>query len=670
MPSTNAKGTAAADKVFPYAAAQALVGQMTLDEKLNITRPYSSSRNICSGNTGSVPRLGWPGMCIQDAGNGVRAAELVNSYPSGIHAGASWDRRLTYQRGREMGLEFRRKGASSNIDDRTLHEFYFWPFMDGVRAGAANVMCSYNRVNNTYACENSQLINGLLKTELGFQGFVISDWNAQYGGITGAIAGVDMVMPEDQGGYWVDNITQAISNKSFTEARVDDMATRILAAWYLTGQNATDFPEPGIGIQNLSLPHALIDARSPESKPVLLEGAIAGHVLVKNINNSLPLGKPTILSIFGYDAQPPPTKSIDTEFQLGYESEPEMAKATLGYEAHFSQYAPEGVIFAGGRSGSNSPSYIDSPFGALTQRAKADSTYLNWDLTSGNPDVNPMSDACLVFINAMATEGWDRDGLHDDFSDGLVLSVASKCANTIVIVHAAGIRLVDQWIEHPNVTAAVIAHLPGQDIGEALVSILYGEVSPSGKLPYTLARNESDYGHLYGPCVPVSKDDHSPQCNYTEGVYVDYRHFDANNIEPRFEFGFGLSYTSFGYDGAAVRSLGALDEPAQQVLSSSSIWDVIVSASVRVTNTGPVTGEEVAQLYVGIPGGPAKQLRGFEKVKLGPGEQAAVTFELTRRDLSIWDVVAQDWVVQPGRYVFYIGASSRDIRWNGTYILG
>lgn len=98
--------------------------------------------------------------------------------------------------------------------------------MDGVRAGAANVMCSYNRVNNTYACENSQLINGLLKTELEFQGFVITDWNAQYGGLAGAIAGVDMVMPEDQGEYWVDNITQAISNGSFTEARVNDMATR------------------------------------------------------------------------------------------------------------------------------------------------------------------------------------------------------------------------------------------------------------------------------------------------------------------------------------------------------------------------------------------------------------------------------------------------------------
>lgn len=284
-----------------------------------------------------------------------------------------------------------------------------------------------------------------------------------------------------------------------------------------------------------------------------------------------------------------------------------------------------------------------------------------------------MSDACLVFINAMATEGWDRDGLHDDFSDGLVLNVASKCANTIVIVHAAGIRLVDQWIDHPNVTASIIAHLPGQDIGESLVSLLYGEISPSGKLPYTLARNESDYGHLYEPCKPASIDDHFPQCDYTEGVYIDYRHFDAKNIEPRFEFGFGLSYTTFEYTGGSVQPVPPVSSSSSSSLSqrviadSGSIWDVVATVSARITNTGAVAGDEVAQLYIGIPGGPAKQLRGFEKVRLGPGQQADVTFELTRRDLGVWDVVSQSWLVQAGRYGVYVGSSSRDIRWKGVY---
>ncbi|KAF3763585.1 family 3 glycoside hydrolase [Cryphonectria parasitica EP155] len=723
-----------------YTAAHRLVGQMTLEEKVNITGGFSSPENTCHGNTGSVPRLGWPGMCLQDAGNGVRGVDLTNSYPSGIHVGASWDKNLTYLRGLEMGNEFRIKGAnialgpvagplgrtavggrnwegfavdpylsgvltaetikgiqdagiianlkhlvaneqetwrrpyngteaaSSNIDDRTLHELYLWPFIDGVKAGAASLMCSYNRVNNSYGCQNSKLLNGILKTDLEFQGFVMSDWHGQHSGVASALAGMDMVMPEE--GFWGSSLIQAVKNGSVPEYRVTDMATRIIAAWYLLGQDSTDFPRPGVGIQNLSLPHPLIDARSPEADAILLKGAIAGHVLVKNVDNALPLGKPTMLSIFGYDAKPPPSKNIGELFELGYESQPEMARAELGYEAHFSQWAAQGVLFAGGRSGSNGPAYIDAPFGALTQRAKKDGTYLNWDFRSGNPMVNPMSDACLVFINAMATEGWDRDGLHDDFSDGLVLNVASKCANTIVIVHTAGIRLVDQWIQHPNVTAAIIAHLPGQELGEALVKIMYGEVSPSGKLPYTLAKNESDYGNLYEPCLPASLDDHFPQCDYTEGVYIDYRYFDAKKIEPRFEFGFGLSYTSFQYESLSAQAPGLSGNPLQKPIAKGSLWDVITSVSIKITNTGKFAAEEIAQLYVGIPNAPEKQLRGFEKVYLAPGEEAEVVFELTRRDLSVWDVVSQEWLVQRGQYKLFVGSSSRDIRWEGFHTIG
>ncbi|KAJ4422595.1 glycoside hydrolase 3 [Gnomoniopsis sp. IMI 355080] len=733
-PSPQGKGTGI--WASAYISAGTLVNQMTLEEKVNITRGFSSPDNACHGNTGGVPRLGWSGLCLQDAGNGVRGVDLTNSYPSGIHAGASWDKKLTYRRGLEMGNEFRIKGvnialgpvagplgrtalggrnwegfavdpylsgilcaetikgiqdagvmanlkhlvaneqetwrrpyngteaASSNIDDKTMHELYLWPFIDGVEAGAASIMCSYNRLNNSYGCQNSKLLNGILKTELEFQGFVISDWNAQQSGVASALAGLDMVMPTE--GFWGHNLTQAVKNGSMSEDRLTDMATRILAAWYLLGQNNTTFPQPGIGIQKLDVPHKLINARSPDSIPVLLEGAIAGHVLVKNLNGALPLRKPKMLSIFGYDAQAPSTKNIDAIFQLGYESQPEMAEAVLGYEAHFSQRADGGVIFSGGRSGSNGPAYVDAPFGALTQRAKADSTYLNWDLQSGSPMVNPMSDACLVFINAMATEGWDREGLHDDFSDGLVLNVASKCANTIVVIHTAGIRLLDQWIEHPNVTAAIVAHLPGQDAGEALVRILYGDVSPSGKLPYTLAKNESDYGPLHAPCQPESKHDHFPQCNYTEGVYIDYRYFDAQKIEPRFEFGFGLSYTTFEYEEPSAGHVGIPDQPSQKTINDESTWNVLSPISIKITNTGNVTGEEISQLYVGIPNAPEKQLRGFEKVKLSPGEKAEVKFELRKRDLSVWDVASQNWLLQPGEYNFYVGSSSRDIRWTTT----
>ncbi|CZR62599.1 probable beta-glucosidase precursor [Phialocephala subalpina] len=722
-----------------YLNAQELVSQMTLDEKANITRGFAVASNACSGNTGSVPRLGWPGMCLQDAGNGVRATDFVNAYPSGMHAGASWDKRLTYRRGFAMGGEFRIKGAnialgpmagplgrvplggrnwegfsidpyltgiltaetikgtqdagtiaclkhyianeqetlrrpygnlsaaSSNIDDKTLHEFYLWPFMDGVHAGVGSVMCSYNRINNSYGCQNSDLMNGILKTELSFQGFVLSDWNAQHSGVGSALAGMDMVMP--YGGFWGDNLTDAVKNGSVPEERVTDMATRIVASWYLAGQDNETFPEPGIGIQNLTSPHQVVDARDPKSKDVLMEGAIAGHVLLKNTRNALPLQKPKMLSLFGYDTAAAPTKNTDILFQLGYYSEPEMALATLGTEQHFAQYASSGTIIAGGRSGSNAPAFISTPFDAITQRARADDTFLNWDFTSPDPDVNPSSSACLVFINAMATEGWDRSGLHDDFSDALVLNVASKCPNTIVVIHNAGIRLVDQWIENPNVTGTIMAHLPGQESGEALVKILYGDVSPSGKLPYTLAKNESDY-RVYEPCV-AEEGVLFPQCDYTEGVYLDYRDFDARNITPRYEFGFGMSYTTFGYSSLFVEgpwsSLNTDQINFTKRDNSSPLWSVVAQIQVTITNTGSVPAAEVAQLYLGIPNSPSKQLRGFEKLPLGPGESDIATFDLTRRDISVWSVEEQRWVVQKGRYSVYVGASSRDIRLSGSF---
>lgn len=254
----------------------------------------------------------------------------------------------------------------------------------------------------------------------------------------------------------------------------------------------------------------------------------------------------------------------------------------------------------------------------------------------------------------MATEGWDRDGLHDDFSDGLILNVASKCANTIVSIHAAGIRLVDQWIEHPNITATIIAHLPGQDSGEALVKLLYGEADFSGKLPYTIAKNESDYTP-YKPCGREgnSKD---PQCDFTEGVYLDYRSFDDRDITPRYEFGYGLSYTKFKYSSLSVK----VDQTASSA-SGVDLWETYATVQAAVSNVGDRTGEEVAQLYVAIPNSPPKQLRGFEKVKLQKGESVEVPFEITRRDLSVWDVVKQDWVLQSGNYTIFVGASSRDL---------
>lgn len=612
-----------------------------------------------AGPLGRTPLGGrnWEGFSVDPYLSGRLNAETIGGMQdAGVMANLKHliaNEQETYRRP-YFGVE----AASSNIDDKTLHEYYLWPFMDGVRAGAASIMCSYNRINNTYGCENSKLMNGVLKGELGFQGFVMLDWNAQHT-LDSANAGLDMLMPS--GGSWGDNLTEAVRNGTVDEKRVADMATRILAAWYLVGQDK-DFPTPGVGMKNLTEPHEPIDARDIRSKPVLMEGALAGHVLVKNEKQALPLREPKMVSVYGYDATVPATKNADKLFQLGYMSSREMGQAVLGREHHFDQAARGGTIVAGGRAGSNAPPYISDPLSAIQQRAKKDNTWVNWELSSSNPDVNGASQACLVFINAMATEGWDREGLHDDFSDALVKNVAAKCANTIVVIHAAGVRLVDQWIEHPNVTAVVIAHLPGQDSGKALVSLLWGEDNFSGKLPYTLARNESDYP-VYAPCGRGRDNTTSPQCDYTEGVYLDYRAFDARNMTPRYEFGYGLSYTSFSYSDLVLSTGEGLCKSSS---SGTNLWDVVATAQVTVRNSGAVAGEEVAQLYLGIPGAPPRQLRGFEKVKLAPGQVATARFELTRRDLSAWHVGMQTWMVQDGEYEVFVGASSRDIRLNGV----
>lgn len=242
--------------------------------------------------------------------------------------------------------------------------------------------------------------------------------------------------------------------------------------------------------------------------------------------------------------------------------------------------------------------------------------------------------------------------------------MASKCANTIVVIHASGIRLVDQWIEHPNITAAVLAHIPGQDSGTALVKLLYGEAGFSGKLPYTMAKNESDYS-VYKPCGLAYEGDTDPQCDYTEGVYLDYRAFDAKNITPRYEFGYGLSYTTFEYSSISLKAHGV----RRCIANGTALWENIAEVKVNVTNVGNVEGQEVAQLYLGIPNAPPKQLRGFEKLALAPGQTETAQFELTKRDFAVWDVTLQQWVVQPGEYSVYVGASSRDIRLRGKIIV-
>lgn len=253
--------------------------------------------------------------------------------------------------------------------------------------------------------------------------------------------------------------------------------------------------------------------------------------------------------------------------------------------------------------------------------------------------------------------------VHNDYS--LVNTVADSCNNTIVVINTTGPRLLDAWITHENVTGVLYGGALGQESGNAIDDVLFGTVNPSGRLVYTIARNESDYDA--GTQVQESE----LELEFTEGNYIDYKYFDRYNVTPRYAFGYGLSYTTFEYGGevqarkttdlsAAGYATGAL-----AVGGREDLWDAVATVTATVSNTGAVAGSEVAQLYVGFPAAadePARQLRGFQKVALEPGQSRTVTFELRRRDLSVWDTAAQNWKVEAGDYTFYVAASSRDLK--------
>lgn len=433
---------------------------------------------------------------------------------------------------------------------------------------------------------------------------------------------------------------------------------RIIAAWYKLKQDQPDFPAPGVGMPgNLTAPHTPVEGRNPADMPVILQGAVESHVLVKNEKDTLPLKAPKIVSIFGYSANTPPkwTAEGETDGTWRYGLAP-VYKEDPGT----SPIGGAGSMFGAGGSGAITPQTHVSPQDALVARAAQDGFKLIQDLTSAQPAVNPASDVCIVFGNAWAREGNDRPQLDDEYTDTMIHAVADQCAKTVVVFHNAGPRLVGGFVDHANVTAVVFGHLPGEQSGAAIVSLLWGDVNPSGKLPYTLAKTAADYGPLLDPTAsPGSK---SPQAYFPQGIYTDYKYFEKAHIEPRYEFGFGLSYTRFDYSEIVLSEpAGAPAEyPSGEIVSGgqADLWEVIATVQCKLTNSGKVAGAEAAQMYVRFPGMQAKQLRGFSKPTLRPGETTGVSFELTRRDLSVWNTVMQKWQLQRGTYEIYIGRSS------------
>ncbi|KAI0034488.1 glycoside hydrolase superfamily [Vararia minispora EC-137] len=719
------------------AKASLIVASLTLEEKVNIS---SGTTERCIGNTGTA--RGFPGLCLEDSPLGVRLVDFATVFPAGINAAATFKRSLIRARGLAMGQEHVGKGVnvalgpmmnlgrvaeggrnwegfgadpylageaayetilgmqqagvqacakhfidneqetnrmteSSDVDDRTQHEVYALPFLRSVMAGTASVMCSYNKLNGTYACEDAHSLTRILKTELGFRGFVVSDWGATHSTAQAANAGLDVEMPDSR--FFGQTLVAAVEAGAVPEARIDDMATRVLAAWYFLGQDSPAYPPVSFDARdplNEEL-NAHVDVQA-DHDALVREIGKASVVLLKNARGALPLKRPRSIVVIGERV---PCRATVARADDGGGSDAAPARVA-GPNEFANGGGVDGILAMGGGSGTANFTYLISPYEALQRRARQDRTSFFWFFDDANPRGAAVAgrgkSAALVFLQSWSREGADRPNitaLHA--GDALVQAVASTNPNTIVVVHSVGPLVVEPWIEHPNVTAVLWAGLSGPETGNALADVVYGDYNPSGRLPYTIARALANYPAQVSTSLDIP---------YSEGLNVDYRHFDATGIEPRFEFGFGLSYTSFAYGALSIRDVRPLAPENDRQLeeswaagvrgpmgpgSSTALWlhRAAVEVSFEVTNTGSVHGTEIAQLYVRhapSSGEPPSVLKGFADVALAPGRSKRVSIGLSRFDLSVWDAVSQTWVRPAGTIGVAIGASSRDFRLNGT----
>ncbi|EKG21899.1 hypothetical protein MPH_00819 [Macrophomina phaseolina MS6] len=474
--------------------AKEFVAQLNLTEKANIVT--GTLRGSCAWNIVPIDQLNYTGLCMQDGPNAIRIADLASLFsqvpvagplgarnwegfsPDPYLAGVAMNETIrgTQDAGAQacakhfVGNEQETQrsntvlpdgtpaeATSSNIDDRTMHELYLWPFTEAVKAGVASVMCSYNRLNQPYACENPKLLNGLLKGELGFQDYVVSEWMATHSGITAAIAGLDMNMPgpiapetDPFSTYFGANITAAAQNGSLPASRLDDMVARILSPYFLLHQKPGTYPsvDPttysvleatyGLLQNTLGIPPAR-DVRRNHTQ-LIRAIAAAGTVLLKNVNGSLPLALPLNIGVFGNDAAP-------VSSGLAFRGTSGAGERSFGFD-----YATDNELLAAG------------------------------DFVS----VYPVPDVCVVVAKAWAEESADRASLSLDWeADAVVEQVARRCNQTVVVTTLL------PWAENANVTAVLAAHYLGEQSGSAIADVLFGDVEPSGRRPYTVPREEA-----------------------------------------------------------------------------------------------------------------------------------------------------------------------------------
>ncbi|GLY85700.1 beta-glucosidase [Actinoallomurus iriomotensis] len=648
-----------------------LMAQMTQDQKISMLHGNGATSPYV-GNINAIPSLCIPSLGLEDGpggpGDGLGG---VTQLPAPVAGAATFDTALEQQYGAVAGAEFKgkgvdvalgptlnidrdprwgrgfesfsedpyltsrmavaqiegvqsqgvmaqakhaavynqetyRNGRSDNaiVDTRTLQEIYLPGFQAAVTQGAtASAMCAYSVVNGTFACEHPYLLNTALYQQAGFGGFVTSDWGALHSAAPAANAGMTMEMPG--AAFFGDGLRQAVASGQVSQATLDTMVGRVLTQMFAFGL----FDHPKTGTTGAVVTS---DAHKATARQVAEEST----VLLKN-SGVLPLSTAT-------------TKKI----------------AVIGTDGG------AGVASVGGGSATVTSSGTVSPLTGITNRAGSGATvqYEAADGTGGIDRAVALAktvDVPIVFATYPQSEGSDNTSIDlPGQQNQLISSVAAANPKTIVVLHT-GSAVTMPWLN--QVAGVIEGWYGGQEVGNALAAILFGDVSPSGRLPVTFPASLAD--------VPAHTTVQWPgdgtQVRYSEGLDVGYRWYDAQNITPLFPFGYGLSYTTFSFGDLQVGALGS---------GGSTV-------TATVTNTGSRAGAEVAQLYVGAPastGEPPHQLKGFQRVELQPGQSQIVRFTLTAHDLAHWDDTAGGWTTTPGAYRILVGDSSRNLPLSGA----
>lgn len=500
--------------------------------------------------------------------------------------------------------ETNRNTAADNavVSTQAEQEIYLPAFGASVQQGAASsVMCSYSYVNGTDACQNPFLLTTALRQQFGFGGFVTSDWGGTHSTAAAANAGLDMDMPGSDG-FFGTALQNAVSSGAVSTATLNAMVSSVLTEMFAFG--LFDKPTAGSPAQG---------ATSPADQAAALTLAEEGTVLLKN-SGVLPLtAADTSIAVIGADASGSPQT-------------------------------------AGGGSASVSSSGTVTPLQGITAAAPAGTAvkFNDGSSQSSAAALAASSSVAVVFASLGESEGSDLSGIGlGSSADSLISAVAAANPHTVVVLNT-GSAVTMPWLS--SVAGVLEAWYPGQQDGTAIASLLFGSSDPSGHLPVTFPQSLSQ--------VPAATAAQWPGQNgtvqYSEGIDVGYRWYDAKGLTPLFPFGYGLSYTTFSFSNLTVGTL-----PAG---GASTI-------TATVTNTGSRAGADVAQLYVSDPaasGQPPRQLEGFARVSLQPGASQTVTFRLTQQNLRYWDPGTNNWATSTGSYGISVGDSDAHLPLSGT----